>query len=297
MIYLCRLAFAWALVNLGLAAVAEQPPSPGFSVPALYHVGYWVHDVAKTRAFYSQYLGFEEPYFLNTPEGTLQMVVFKVNERQVIYAFNNPTRIKPNGDNLDHLGLETSDAEAMHSWLVARGVKGTKGAPKRGRIGDLIFGLTDPDGRTFEVTQFEPEGQLLKHQGTHLPATRISDHLLSATITVADLAASTRFYRDGVGFRVMPAEPGDPAQSVKVQVPNGTDFLRLVRETHDPAERAVPEYCLSVRDAAQTAALLRSRAAAGGFPPPSPVVDGPGGRRQTSCIDPDGTRVVFSSGP
>jgi len=70
-----------------------------------------------------------------------------------------------------------------------------------------------------------------------------------------------------------------------------------VRATKDPAERAVPEYCLAVADAAQVAALLTARAKAGEFPAPTPVVAGPGGRPQTSCIDPDGTRVVFSSAP
>jgi catechol 2,3-dioxygenase-like lactoylglutathione lyase family enzyme len=283
-----------------LASPVARPQSPqparGFTVPALYHVGYWVRDVAKSRAFYSQYLGFEEPYHLNTPEGTLQMVVFKVNERQVIYSFNNPSRIKPNGDNLDHLGLETDNAVAMHDWLVARGVKGVKpAAPKPGRIGDLIFSVTDPDGRSFEVTQLEPQGQLMLHQGKSLPATRVSHHLRSATITVADVAASLHFYRDGLGFRVMPDVAGEPAGSVCVQVPDGTDFLRLVKSDHSPAERAVPEYCLTVADAAQTAALLNSRASAAGFAPPTPVTTGPGGRQEISCIDPDGTRVVLSS--
>jgi hypothetical protein len=39
--------------------------------------------------------------------------------------------------------------------------------------------------------------------------------------------------------------------------------------------------------------ILSQRAAAGGFPPPSPIVTGLNGKRQTSCVDPDGTRVVF----
>jgi len=73
-------------------------------VPSLYHVGFWVKDIAKSRAFYHDYLGFEEPYVLNRANGVLQLVVMKVNERQVIYLFPDATRILSNGDNLDHLG-------------------------------------------------------------------------------------------------------------------------------------------------------------------------------------------------
>ena len=45
------------------------------------------------------------------------MVVMKVNERQVIYLFTDSTKILPNGDNLDHLGLETDNINAVREHL------------------------------------------------------------------------------------------------------------------------------------------------------------------------------------
>ncbi len=263
----------------------------GFRIPTLYHVGYWVRDAAKARDFYEKYLGFEEPYVLNHADGTLQMVVIKVNERQVIYLFPDPSRIKPNGDNLDHLGLLVDDVSALHDTLVARGLK--VGAPHLGHIGDLLMGVFDPDNHGFEATQLEPQGQLLKHQGKNLPVTRIASHLRSATIVASDLAASVAFYRDRLGFK----DIGTVGGAIRLQVPDGPDFIELLpadRKPDAPGARSVPQYTLVVPDAGRAAEVLAARAQSGGFPAPSPVSTAADGRRQTSVIDPDGTRVILS---
>jgi catechol 2,3-dioxygenase-like lactoylglutathione lyase family enzyme len=289
-------------LTLGLALLggpvlrADDAPVRNFHIPALYHVGYWVRDISRSRAFYATYLGFEEAYDLNYPDGSLQMAVMKVNERQVIYLFPNAAKILPNGDNLDHLGLETDDAAAMHDYLVARGLK--VGAPHRGKIGDLILTVRDPDGHPFEVTQFEPEGQLLQHQGKSLPATRISAHLRSASITVKDLAAAVRFYRDVLGFRVVNSGAAADPVTTWLRVPDGADLIALrVAEVKpgEPTPRAVPDYFLAVADVPRTVATLGARAAAGGFPSPAPVSTGAAGLPQTSVTDPDGTRVVLGN--
>jgi catechol 2,3-dioxygenase-like lactoylglutathione lyase family enzyme len=254
-------------------------------------VGYWVRDAAKARDFYEKYLGFEEPYVLNHADGTLQMVVIKVNERQVIYLFPDPSRIKPNGDNLDHLGLLVDDVAALHDTLVARGLK--VGAPHLGHIGDLLMGVFDPDGHGFETTQLEPQGQLLKHQGESLPATRISSHLRSVTIVASDLAVSTAFYRNKLGFKAI----GTFGGVTRLQLPDGTDFIELVpadRTPNSPGARSVPQYTLVVPDAVKAAETLAARAQSGGFPPPAPISTAADGRRQTCVVDPDGTRVVLS---
>jgi len=243
-----------------------EAPARLFHIPSLYHVGYWVRDIAKSRAFYHDKLGFEEPYSLNHPDGTLQMVVMKVNERQVIYLFPDPAKILPNGDNLDHLGLECDNLAGLREYLLARGHK--VGEAHRGRIGDWILGVKDPDGRPFEVTQFAPEGQLLQHQGQSLPSTRVSSHLRSATLMVADMPASRRFYCDLLGFKAFGEDP-ERAGSLRVEVPDGNDALVLVpyvKQAGEPSPRLVPEYTLEAREASQTG---------------------------TAFIDPDGTRIVL----
>jgi catechol 2,3-dioxygenase-like lactoylglutathione lyase family enzyme len=286
------------LVTLFIAVCSFAAPAPrDFHIPALYHVGYWVRDISKARAFYHDYLGFEEPYALNYATGKLQMVVMKVNERQVIYLFTDATRIQPNGDNLDHFGLEVDDLQAFRKYVLAHGAK--VGEVNRGRIGDFLLGIHDPDGRTFEATQFAPEGQLLKHQGEALPAARVSNHLRSATIMVSDLPASLHFYQD-----VLCCEPlGRPGTdgSVRVRVADGTDFLVLKPMAADPTARAAthaaPEYALLVPNLAETAKTLTERAKTTGFAPPSAPTTSAFGEREISCIDPDGTRVVFVEQP
>jgi catechol 2,3-dioxygenase-like lactoylglutathione lyase family enzyme len=279
------------LMLCSTSLLAADDAAGNFHLTALYHVGYWVRDIARSRAFYEDFLGFAEPYVLNHPDGTLQMSVMKVNEHQVIYLFPDPTKIQPNGDNLDHLGLLTDDVAAVREHLLARGVK--VGDVHRGRIGDLLLGLKDPDGHGFEITQLVPEGQLLQHQGQGLPATRISDRLYSASLAVADLPAALHFYQDILGFKKI---PGAASGVTRLQVPNGAGCLDLVPYEKKPAEtsaRAVPEYRLEVADAAKTVELLTARARALGFPPPAPLGSA-NGTRETWCVDRDGTRVVFT---
>jgi catechol 2,3-dioxygenase-like lactoylglutathione lyase family enzyme len=216
----------------------------------------------------------------------------KVNERQVIYQFNNASKILPNGDCLDHLGLEVDDLKALRTHLLAHGV--TVKDVTRGRIGDFILTVKDPDGRTYEMTQFAPEGQLLKHQGQNLPVSRISAHLLSATIRVADLAVSLRFYRDILGFTEVGKAGADG--SVRIQVPDGTDYLILSpydAHSGQPAPWAVPEYALAVPDVSKAAAILKERARTNGSQPPSEPTLSAFGKREVSIIDPDGVRVVL----
>jgi catechol 2,3-dioxygenase-like lactoylglutathione lyase family enzyme len=290
-----RLLFIVLAFGLAALRLAADDTNRNFRIPAFYHVGFWVRDIEKSRAFYKTYLGFDEPYVLNRRNGALQMVVIKVNERQVILLFPDAAKILPDGDNLDHLGLETDNIAAVHNYLVAHGVK--VGDPARGHIGDMILSVNDPDGHKFEITQFEPEGQLLKHQGKDLAATRISTHLLTASIAVSNLDASLHFYRDILGFKEIwrDSRTGAP-HSVHLQVPDGTDYLDLrpyeKKPGVDPA-RAVAQFYLEVPDATKAAETLAGRVKLGGFTLPVMSED----KHEASCIDPDGTRVVLIEKP
>ena len=285
-----RFIFALAVLGCGPVLRAEDT-ARNFRITSLYHVGYWVRDIGKVRDFYGKYLGFEEPYVLNYPDGRLQLVIMKVSERQVIYLFPDASKIMPNGENLDHLGLLVDNIAALHDDLIARGVK--VGDAKRGRIGDLLMGVRDPDGHPFEVTQLEPQGQLLQHQGKSLPATRISSHLRSVTLVVADLPAAVSYYRDILGFK----EIGTVGDATRLQVPDGTDFVELVLADRKPdaaGARSVPQYTLVVPDAAKAFETLTARSQSGEFPAPAPLSTTREGKRQTSVVDPAGTRVILS---
>jgi len=293
-----RLIAATFIAFLPAGRAAAEDGGRTFHIPCLYLVSFWVRDIEKSRAFYESYLGFDEPYDLPLPNGGLELAALKMNERQVIYVFPNPAKIRPDGENLHHVGLEVDDVAALHDYLAARGL--AVKPLKKGRIGDLILNVTDPDGHLCEISEHEPEGQLMLHHGHGLAATRISSHLKSAAISVADLNASLRFYRDRLGFNeVWRDKPVNPS-SVHLQVPDGADYLDLQPYAKEPgadAARAVPEYSLAVPDAAKAAEILAQRAQAGGFSSPAPLSVGVDGRRRTSCVDPDGTRVVLEEFP
>jgi hypothetical protein len=112
------------------------------------------------------------------------------------------------------------------------------------------------------------------------------------------------FYQDILGFKRIStdhkATQGTLTGTVRLQVPDGTDYLDLLPAAANVSTtetRAVPEYCLDVKDAAKTVERLTSRAKTLGLPPPDPVSIASDGQRQTSCIDPDGTRVVLKEAP
>jgi catechol 2,3-dioxygenase-like lactoylglutathione lyase family enzyme len=288
------LLFLFALALASRLGAAE--PAPAFQLTSLYHVGFWVRDIEKSRAFYHDLLGYAEPYGLNGADGKLQMAVMKVNERQVIYLFPNASRILPNGDNLDHLGLETDNLEAVRQHLLSAGVK--VGAIRQARIGDITLGVNDPDGHYYEITQLQPQGQLRQHQGQSLAPERVSDRLLSATIMVADLPAALHFYRDILGFVQIEADNRRlaAADAVRLRVPHGKDYIDLIsyfRNPGTPALRGVPDYCLEVPDIKKTYDALTARAKTLGVPGPTAIGRSIDGRKMISLTDPDGTRVIF----
>ena len=47
------------------SGTTQRPPIIGLS-----HIALFVHDVAKSRAFYKEFLGFDEPFSLTNKDGT-----------------------------------------------------------------------------------------------------------------------------------------------------------------------------------------------------------------------------------
>jgi catechol 2,3-dioxygenase-like lactoylglutathione lyase family enzyme len=287
-------ALAGLAISPGVAPLPAASPRPLAHLSALYHVGFWVKDIQKSRAFYGNYLGLAEPYVLNYPSGALQMVALEIREGESVFLFPGAAKILPNGDNLANLGLVTDDVAALHDQLATNGVKAT--AARRARQGNWYFGIKDLDGHALEITQFEPDAPGVKQPGRGRLAPPLATRLRSATISVADLAAAAAYYRDQLGFKETRRGRDGTCERIELRVPDGRSCIVL---QHDRAElgtggaRAMPEFCLEVPDAGRTFALLKQRAAVGGFPPPSPVEFRPDGARETSCVDPDGTRVVL----
>src|SRR6266852_4405730 len=109
------LVFLSLTATLGRAA--DSPSRP--RITGVAHIALFVHDMDKARAFYKDFLGFGEPYSLNKPEGGLAMTFIKVNDRQYIELF---PEVEPGSDSLNHIAIETDDAEALRAYLGAQGI-------------------------------------------------------------------------------------------------------------------------------------------------------------------------------
>ena len=281
------------LASMALVAAAlvhAQPPERP-KILGLAHVAVRVSDIEKSRAFYKDFLGFAEPFHLDNPDGSLSLTFIKINDRQFLELFPS---LEPGADRLHHVALETDDAERMRLYLAARGVKVPDRVPK-GRIGNLNFNITDPDGHTLEIVQYAPDGWSLRDQGKDLPDTRISDHLLHAGILVGNLDAAMHFYGEILGFHDIwrGSSNGQVLSWVNMQVPDGTDYIEfmLYHALPPPDKRGVEHHiCLRVPDVAAAQAKLEARPYRAGYTRTLEVHTGINRRRQLNLFDPDGTR-------
>ena len=164
-------------------SLAAQAPPARPKVFGLAHYSIFVSDLAKARAFYEDFLGYEEAFTLPKPDGTVQMAFVKINDHQYLELLNQPNRGE---GQLNHLGLYTDDVERMRQFLASRGVK----VPDRtvvNRIGNKKISVADPDGHTVEIVEYLPDSWTGKDTGKHMPATRISDRMMHAGILVGNL--------------------------------------------------------------------------------------------------------------
>jgi len=132
--------FIGLLLCLSLAAQAPPARPKVFGVA---HYSVFVTDLAKTRAFYEDFLGYQEAFTLPKPDGSVQMVFLKINDHQYVELVNEPN--KGEGQ-LNHLGLYTDDVERMRQYLASRGVKVPDQVTKN-RIGNIKISVVDPDGQ------------------------------------------------------------------------------------------------------------------------------------------------------
>src|SRR5881227_556514 len=171
-----------------LVTLAEEPARP--RILGVAHISLFAHDYDKSRAFYRDFLGYEEPFSLKNPDGSPSMTFFKVNDRQYIEL--SPEK-EPNTDRLNHISIQTDNAEAMRVYLASKGIKVPDKTPK-GRIGNSNFTVKDPDGQGVEIVQYEPDGWTMRERGKYLGEQRISKRMMHVGIIVTNLDAETKFY-------------------------------------------------------------------------------------------------------
>jgi catechol 2,3-dioxygenase-like lactoylglutathione lyase family enzyme len=270
---------------------AADTPRP--KILGVAHMALFESDLEKARHFYKDFLGFAEPYQLKRKDGTDRIAFIKINEDQYLEIFAEPP--KQDG-HMDHISFSTDDANAMRLYLTSNGVKVPEKVGK-GRIGNSNFNITDPDGHTVEIVQYEPDGWTRQNKGKFLPDTRISDHMAHLGVLVGDLDASAKFYHGILGFNEFWRGGGGGGKLlswVNMRVPDGSDYLEMMlyREYPGPQQVGTKNHiCLIVPDIDKAVETLKSRPASKDYGREIKIQLGVNRKRQANLYDPNGTRV------
>src|SRR5215468_4313760 len=256
------------------------------------HMAVFVSDLQKARAFYKDFLGYEEPYTLKRDDRSDRIAFIKINEDQYLELFaENP---KQDG-HLNHISFFTDSAEGMRAYLASQGIKAPEKVGK-GKIGNSNFNITDPDGHTVEIVQYEPDSWTRREKGKYLPETRISTHIAHVGMLIGALDPALKFYHDLLGFQEFwrGSSSGRELSWVNMQVPDGDDYLEFMLYSKPPDEeqRGVKNHvCLVTPNIEKAVATLQARAAKTGYTRPIEIKVGANRKRQANLFDPDGARV------
>jgi catechol 2,3-dioxygenase-like lactoylglutathione lyase family enzyme len=277
-------ALTCLLCSLGFA---QTPPQSEPAITGISHVTLYADDMAKSREFYTSLLGWDPV----PASGSLPGIRFYANRLQYIELAAPPRPALEN--RLERVAFLTSDAEALRSYLAAKGVAVPAGV-STGPDGARSFLTHDPEGNQVEFTQAVSSGPAKPASA----AERLSTHIIHAGYPVHDRAALDRFYKDVLGFHLYwqgGAKPGD-VDWVMMQVPGGTDWIEYMLNLPEHPSReqlgSANHFAPGVASVAELQARLEQR----GWKPPTtanPQVMGVDGKWQLDLHDPDGTRVEF----
>jgi len=278
-----------AFVLFASIACAKETKRP--RIVGVSHIAFFAHDMDKSLAFYKEFLGFDEPFRLDRPDGGLICTFIKINDRQCIELF--PER-EAGTDRLYQVAFEIDDAEAMRTYLASCGIQVPEKVVK-GRIGNMNFSIKDPDGHTVEFVQYLPDGRTLQDAGKHMPGSRISSHIKHAGFTVRHLDRSLAFYGGILGFRETwrGANNDTMLQWVNLKLPDGDDYIELMLYRDPPSLPrlgTMNHLSLEVPEVPKAAALLESRPERKSYARTLEVRTGTNRKRQMNLYDPDGSR-------
>ncbi len=277
-----------ALLGSSVATHAQERPK----ITGISHMAVYTSDPAAAAHFYGEELGATKEADPEDPRGT----VYRLSEQQFVEVL--PLPAQHTISRLDHVAFQTTDADALHSYLLAHSYRDID-AVKTGSDGSKWFFTRDPEGNRVEFYQ---SGQSAATEGIHpIP---ISRRIIHVGFLVKDRSAEDRFYRELLGFRPYWYGAMHPAKLdwVSQQVPDGHDWLEYMMTgpgSDTPDANKVDARQLGVLNHFSLGVPNMEKAVTALYVNDairfSPRHDGPqmgkDGKWQANLYDPDGTRV------
>ena len=270
------------------AFAADRPKIQGVA-----HIAFYVSDLAKARSFWTDFLSYQECFNLKRKEDAAVRIVFiKINDDQYIELFAEKPRAE---QMLNHISFYTDDAERMRNYLAAKGVKVPDKVGK-GQTGNKNYNITDPDGNTVEIVEYQPDSWTAREKGKFMPDTRISDHIAHVGVMIGALEPAMNFYHGILGFNEFwrGSSSGQSLSWINMRVPDGQDYLEfmLYDTKPEPLARGTKNHLsLTVPDCEKAVEILKSRPAFKNYSRTLQVNVGKNRKRQVNIYDPDGSRV------
>ena len=278
------------LPTLWAADLVKRPKILGVA-----HMAFYTSDFEKTLAFYKDFLGYEEPFRrLKQKDGSGgdRIAFIKINDYQYIELFNEKPRAE---ERLNHISFYTDSAQGLYDYLKSKGVKVPDKVGK-GQTGNLNYNVNDADGHVVEIVEYQPDSWTGQAKGQHVPATRISDHIMHVGVLVGAVQPAMDFYHGILGFDEFwrGSGSGRSLSWINMRVPDGQDYLEFMLYNTLPApdQRGTKNHLsLTVPDAQKAIDILEARRARKNYDRKLEIQVGVNRKRQVNLYDPDGSRI------
>lgn len=279
----------WLPFSAGCAFAADSPDAKLQRPPivGVANIALHISNLARSKQFYSGGLGFDLAFTTKDPDGR-GTSYFKVNDHQYIELTPD---LRPNEDRLIHIGLETTNARQLRTYLAAHRVKVP---PRVGRLpdGSLGFEMPDPDGQEVQFVQYIPGSDEARDFGKFLSPRRISKVILHLGVIVQNQARADAYYQTILGLDDFWDVWAVGGCCIDMRVPNGSDWVEYMMHPRPlPPSRTggAHHFSLGMISYPQTYKEVLAR----GLKPAKAPKIGHDGKWEFNLFDPDGTRVEF----
>ena len=250
-------------------------------------MAYYVSDLNRSRAYYHDFLGFDEAVTLKAADGSDPIAFFKINDNQYIELFQGAPK---NYGFIHDIAFQTNGVGRTRIYLVAHGIM-VPDAIGKDEAGNRCFEIIDPSGYTVRMIQYEPDSLTGRTHGKFMPDTRISTHIDHIGVLSKDKGAAANFYATILG--------SENTGENKLLVGNGPDRFEIgfERKPPTPARFHIKNHiCLSTPDVPKLAAMLEAKPNYKQFRPIE-THSLPNGKHVAELYDPDGNRIEIMEPP